>query len=268
MTCVDDCNDTSSTCHGNDEKTYDESTSGTTTISDSYCSTTYYSDWAFTHNVCPITGSGEAYNELAGSYNDYFLNSWYTDTPDTLTEEGCAYGGASMDSVEYVIRQSDGDTNGDYEFQEPVPQGDSSNTDQILEEMVSIASAAGSTYHPAVAVGGAIVKAYMSNSGDPVSLTKDRTWNDTQRIQWWWDINTYSEFPTGVCDSTSVKFEISPGVNTYSNAKVFTWVRYTNSIWEYSNKDRDYECDCRSVETAAFNHQTDWLQKAFVFDIV
>lgn len=264
MACSD-CN-TSDTCRG-EHGTYDDARMPQT-ISDSNnaCNDTYYSDFEFVHTVNPFHSSSESYDEIEGSYKSYFLNTWFSEVPDSLIWSACspesdpAYD-TYADSVEYVIRQHSDFTSAQFKFDDPRPDDSGNYTNWVMDTALSIAPVVSS--HPLVAIGGAAVKSYMSSPmwGDPVTLDQGAYSSDTDRDQWWWDIDMKQDMPTAGCDTTSVRFDITPGVNSLSNAQCYTWARYNVYIAQHSSS----ACSCKDY--GHYLHTTEWLQREFTFDI-
>ncbi|WP_152421983.1 hypothetical protein [Natrialba chahannaoensis] len=216
------------------------------------------------HTVNPVDAPSESYDEIHGSYKGYFLNSWFSSTPDPLIWNTCdpdddPLYDSYLDSVEYIIRHHQDYDDTQWSFADPRPDGDGNYENWVVESLLEIVD--GASNHPIVAGGSAAVKAYLAGY-NPVDFDDGYYSDDPNREQWWWDINTVDALPTGGCDSTGIYYRIEPGVNSLSNARNYTWVRYNYYLAKHVN----HTCTCNNF--GFYLHTTDWLQNLYEFDIV
>lgn len=261
MTC-DDC--PSGDCRGS-HGPFSESTGGDSIAGDASCELN--NTWDITHTVNPENGSTESYDVVKGSYKHIFLNSYFTDTPEEQIEQSCEdqIGSFSADptNVEYYARHPSSETDSEYQFADPRPTGDGNYSTYVISSLIAIAG--GITTNPLAAAGAAAISAYLGSfSSSSVDLGPYNPDPDRQKIHWDLDYNSSQGFPTSPCDTTGVRFDIEPGVNT-GDHDVNTWTRYTFSTTEYRD---GYECACDYDALSGYSVTTDWLSNhvTFTFD--
>lgn len=259
MAC-DDCY-TNNDCRG-EFGTFDDKHQTDSVPKDASCEEP--NEWEYVHTVNPQNADTESYDEVEGSYKRIYLNSWFQKEPDDHIEDSCeeqlGIGSfyASPQSVEYRVRHPYDESVTEYEFNKPRPQDDGSGESFITNTALDIAPVLSG--HPLVKAGSAVIKNYIgSTSNSNVDITSYDS--DRQELRWDLDYDSNGDWPTAPCDTTGVRFHLSPGTNSGSHT-VNTWARYTMSVHDYID---GYECACDEAAISGYIHTTDWLKNSVTF---
>lgn len=259
MSC-DDCSG-SGTCRG-DHGSFDTNSKANSITGDASCEPD--NTWELELGVNPISGSTETYDEVEGSFKHIFLNNFFLNTPNDQIESSCEdqLGNyrASPTNVEYYIRHPSSETTAEYKFADPRPDDNGNYEGWIMDTILDIvAGVSSSTY---VGVGAALINDYIGSTSQ--SSVEHHAYNpdpDREIIHWDLDYATAENFPISACDSTGVRFDLEPGVNSGDHG-LNTWTRSTFTSVEYVD---GYECLCDADFITGYSYTTDWVMNSVTF---
>lgn len=185
-------------------------------------------------------------------YKPVFLNSFFTDIPDSLVStNGCHDGDSScfdyscQDArpirVDYLLEHNDAWDYYDFKINNPAPNG--SESDGTYDGIQNVVLSLIGGFGPFAAAGSAAISEFIdTGSIDPVVCTQKDLNGDKQQIYWELKMNGQdrSDFPQSVCDSTGVQFEIDNNLPAGNTGGIDTWSRYTFAYPTY----HDTDCIC------------------------
>lgn len=201
--------------------------------------------------------ANDPYDTISGASKAWYLKSHFDDLPSNLLDESsCDHSSYSDDElepncdyVEYLVEQDESESNerDNYDFKNPVPDGDSNDDDGYTDEVVGllISVAAASTGNPYVSAGAGFIKNFIGGGSDGITVTKGFIDSDRQtHRQLQWEINMngqgHDSFPTAPCDSTGVKFDIQDNSGAGTSHTTHTYSRYDIQYPSYMD---DCRCD-------------------------
>lgn len=255
-----DCNNSSGQCRG-EYGSFAVEKQQRTHSGDASCEPD--STWDLRHSVNPQNASTETYDEVKGSYKHIYLNSYFKETPEDHIDQSCedAIGSykARPSNVEYYVRHPSSQTSNEYQFADPRPNDSGDYENFIVSTLLDIA--AGVSGNVLVSAGAAVIKNYLgSMSSSSVDIGPYNPDPDRQKV--WWDLDYSNEgFPQEPCDTTGVRFDIEPGINS-GDRPVNTYSRYTIGNREYVD---GYECVCDYSNITGVTYTTDWLLNQVTF---
>lgn len=226
--------DTGEINHASRDETYSDTIDSVTCPGEG---TTFSDRYAIALHISAEDDLNEDPDEIANEKR-WYPKSHFTDVPTDLTDyENCdtLVDHARQWTVEYLAEHPSGSNNttADYYFKDPDPDGDPGNGvgSDILKYLLELGALASG--NPYATAGAGFISSFIPDSlTDPVDFN-GKSYTDTTRQSWHWDIDSVPSFSDAPCDSTGIGFTIVDNSAAGTFHEVDVNVRYTFRYQEY-----------------------------------